>query len=839
MRRRGGVAALVSEEVAMTNLLQDLRFAARMLLKSPGFTIVAVLSLALGIGANSTIFTLVSAVLLHPLPMKDAERLVAVFTTDERNRGAFFNFMQTSPLNFRDYRDETGDVFSGLVAWNGIGLAFTGKGEPEQIFGELVTGEYFTVLGVSPDHGRFFVPSEDQVPGASSVAVLSHNFWERRLGGDPNVVGQKITLNGHAFDVVGIAPRGFKGANAIGAPALWVPWMAHPQLATGFLKENVDSRRALILNVGGRLKPGVSIPQAEARLKTIATRLASEHPNHNAGRNVALMPLAQATINPGFRDNVVSAAGLLLVVVGLVLLIACANVANLLLARAAARQREVAVRLSLGASRSRLVRQLLTEGLLLAILAGALGLLIAYWAQGVLWANRPPQLAADAIDLRPDLRVLGFTIAVSLATALVFGLAPALRASRPDIVDELKQRGGAASFGNRLMSPRSLLVSLQVALSLVTLVGAGLFVKSLAAAQNIEPGFDHDKLAVLSVDLGAQGYGEEQSRDFQRRILERAASLPGVERVTLSSGIPLFQGGFLRTVFPEGVDSSDRKNGKLVQLNTVGDGYFDTMGIRIRKGRVFAPSDHKDAPVVVVINETMAKQFWPDQDALGKRFKFFGQDWWNQVVGIAADGKYNFLGENPQPHIYLSLEQVFEPAVSLTVRASGDPATALGMARAEVQALDRLLPITGVFTFREILRQSLWAPRMGASLLAVFGALSLVLAVIGIYGVMSYSVSQRTRELGLRMALGADETSVLKLVVKQGVTLAAVGIAVGLGLSFALTRLVSNLLFDVKAQDPLIFAGVPLLLALAALAASVQPALRAARIDPTLALRIE
>jgi predicted permease len=292
-------------------------------------------------------------------------------------------------------------------------------------------------------------------------------------------------------------------------------------------------------------------------------------------------------------------------------------------------------------------------------------------------------------------------------------------------------------------------------------------------------------------------------------------------------------------VFPEGVDSSDRKNGKLVQLNTVGDGYFETMGIDLRKGRVFAASDHRDAPRVVVINETMAKQFWPDQDALGKRFKFFGQDWWNEVVGIAADGKYNFLGENPQPHIYLSLEQVFEPAVSLTVRASGDPATALGMARAEVQALDRLLPITNVSTFREILRQSLWAPRMGASLLAVFGALSLVLAVIGIYGVMSYSVSQRTRELGLRMALGADESSLLKLVVRQGVTLAAVGIAVGLGLSFALTRLVSNLLFDVRAHDPLIFAGVPVLLGLAALVASVQPALRAARVDPTLALRIE
>jgi putative ABC transport system permease protein len=322
-------------------------------------------------------------------------------------------------------------------------------------------------------------------------------------------------------------------------------------------------------------------------------------------------------------------------------------------------------------------------------------------------------------------------------------------------------------------------------------------------------------------------------------VLDRMVALPGVERATLASGVPLFQGGFMRTVFPEGVDSSDRKNGKLVQLNTVEPGYFETMGIPLKRGRDFAVTDHKDAPHVVVINETMAKQFWPEQEALGKRFKFFGQDWWNEVVGIAKDGKYNFLGENPQPHIYLSLEQVFEPAVTLHVRASGDPATALGMARREVQQMDRLLPITGVFTYGEILRQSLWAPRMGAALLVVFGLLSLLLAVIGIYGVMSYSVNQRARELGLRMALGADPSEVVRLVVRQGALLAAGGIAIGLALAFAVTRLVSNLLFDVPARDASIFVGIPLLLGVAALVASVQPAWRASRVDPTVALRNE
>jgi len=822
----------------MATLLQDFRFAARLLLKSPGFTAVAVLSLALGIGANTTIFTLVNAVLLHPLPMKDPDNLVGVFTTDERNRGTFFNMMPTSPLNFADYR-KLSDVFTGLVAHQGLALSFSGKGEPEQIFGEIVTGDFFNLLGIAPALGRGFLPDEDKVPGASLVTVLSDNFWQRRLGGDPAVVGQTITLNGHAFTVVGIAPKGFKGVNAIGAPALWVPFMTHPQLATGFLKENIDSRRALIFNIAGRLKPGVTLAQAEAKLRTLAGQLAKEYPNDNGGRNVALLPLAQATINPGFRQTMVSAAGLLLTVVGLVLLIACANVANLLLARASVRQREVAVRLSLGASRGRLVRQLLTEGLLLAAIAGVLGMAIAYWAQGTLWSQRPPALAVDAIDLTPDLRVLGFTLVVSLLTAVLFGLVPALSASRPDIASELKQRGGAGSFGNRPWSLRNLLVASQVALSLVALVGAGLFVRSLANAQKIDPGFDYQKLALLTVDLGAQGYEEERSRDFHHRLLERVQALPGVERATLASGVPLFQGSFLRTVFPEGVDSSDRKNGKLVQLNTVEPGYFETMGIPLKRGRDFAATDHKDAPHVVVINETMAKQFWPEQEAIGKRFKFFGQDWWNEVIGIAKDGKYNFIGENPQPHIYLSLEQTFESAVSLHVRTSGDTATALGMARREVQALDRLLPITGVFTYGEILRQSLWAPRMGAALLVVFGLLSLVLAVIGIYGVMSYSVNQRTREMGLRMALGADQGEVLRLVVKQGALLSLGGIAIGLALSFAVTRLVANLLIDVPVRDPLIFVGIPLLLAAAALVASAQPAWRASRVDPTVALRLE
>ena len=822
----------------MSAFLQDLRFAARMLVKNPGFTAVAVLSLALGIGANSTIFTVVNAVLLNPLPVHDAATLVNVFTTDERNRGPFQDFLPTSRLNLEDYRGQNA-VFSGFAIYNGIPLSFSGTGEPDQINGEIVSGNFFDLLGVRPVLGRGFLPDEDRVPGEKPVAVLSYPFFQRRLGGDPEVVGKTITLNGSAFTVVGVAPPGFKGANAIGTPALWVPLMAHPQVLRGFFAENFDSRRALLFSGVGRLKPGMTIEQARANLKTIADQLAREYPNDNGGRSVALKPLAESTINPGFRQNLVRVGGLLMTIVGLVLLIACANVANLLLARASARQREVAVRLSLGASRARLIRQLLTEGLLLAVLAGGLGLVITYWAQSALWAARPPALAADSVDLTPGVRVLVFTGLVSLVTAIVFGLAPAFSASRPDLVAELKQRAGGSAGSNRPWSLRNLLVAGQVALSLVALVGAGLFVKSLGRAQKIAPGFDHERLAVLTVNLGAQGYDEERGREFQRLMLERARALPGVERATLATGIPLFQGDILRTVFPEGVDPTDRKNGRLVQLNTVEPGYFQTVGVALLRGRDFAETDHADGPHVVVVNETMARQFWPDQEPLGKRFKFFGQDWWNEVVGVARDSKYNFIGEDPTPHIYLSLRQTYAPAVSLQVRSGGDPSTALGMARQQVQELDRSLPITNVFTFASIFDQNLWAPRTGAYLLGVFGLLSLALAVIGIYGVMSYSVSQRTRELGVRMALGAAQSDVLRLVVKQAAVLAGIGIAVGLVLALAASRLVANLLFDTSARDPLTFAGIPLLLAAAALVASLKPAWRATRVDPTIALRSE
>jgi predicted permease len=825
----------------MSTLLQDLKYGARLLAKTPGFTAIAALSLALGIGANTTIFTLVNAVLLNPLPVEDPAQLVSVYTTDERNQGpAALGFLQTSAMNFKDLRDKN-EVFSGMTGHTGVPLNITGgSGQPEQIFGELVTGNYFSVLGARPQIGRGFLPDEDETPGAKLVAVLGYGEWQKRFGGDPSIVGRTISLNGAAFTVVGVMPKGFKGTNAIGAPALWVPYMTYPQTTNGFFRElaEPDNRRGLIFNVTGRLNPGVTVRQAEANLKTIARQLEQEYPNDNKGRSVTLVPLAQSTINPGFRDNIVKAGGLLMTIVGLVLLIACANVANLLLARAAARQKEIAVRLSLGAGRGRLIRQLLTEGTLLACIGGAAGLLLAYWAQGLLWSFRPPFLAADAIDLQPDMRVLMFTLAVSIATGVVFGLAPAIQASRPDLVVELKEKTSAPTGSSRMFSTRNVLVSAQLALSLVALVGAGLFLRSLQHAQQISPGFDSEHLAVLSFDLGAQGYTEERGRQFQQRVLERAAAVPGVQAASVASTVPLFAGGFLRTVFLEGQDASDRRAGRLVQISVVGPRYLETVGIPLVRGRTLSETDQPNTPMAVVVNETMAKRFWPDQDAIGRRFKFFGQDVFNQVVGIAKDSKYNFIGEDETPFIYQATTQVYQPQLSLFVKAP-QPSAVLGTVRGEVQQLDRNLPLTGVFTLSEIFDQALWAPRMAASLLAVFAGLSLVLSVIGIYGVMAYAVSQRTRELGIRMALGASRADVLRLVVMQGLRLTVMGVAFGLAVSLAVTRLIATLLYGVSPTDLITFTIVPLLLASAALLASYLPALRATRIDPMVALRYE
>jgi predicted permease len=822
----------------MMGLLQDLRYGVRVLLGSPAYAAAAALSLALGIGANTTIFSLLNSVFLHPLPVAEPARLVSVFTTDARNTGGFNDFLPTSYPNFEDYRDHN-QVFDGLVAHQNIPLSLARGGEAEQVGGDIVSAGYFDLLGVKPAVGRAFTPDEEREGGGTPVAVLGYGCWRRQFGGDRGIVGGTITLNRQPFTVVGVAPEGFKGTNAFAAPAVFVPMAVHRQLLTGFFAENFDSRRALLFDLTGRLKPGGALDQATAQMKTLAAQLEREYPLPNKGRSVTLVPLAQATINPGFRGNAVLGGAMLMAVVALVLLIACANVANLLLARAAARHREIAIRLSLGAGRGRLVRQLLTESVILAAAGGGVGFLFALWGRRLLWAARPPFLPEDALDLSFDARVLSFTIAVSLATGILFGLVPALQASRASLVTELKDRTSLPTGTARWFSARNLFVSAQVALSLVALVAGGLFVRSLANAQRIDPGFDVSRLFMIRFDLGAQRYDEARGRDFHREVLERVRSLPGVQSAALTDSVPLFGGGIARSVFPEGRDASDPKNGILVQLSAVSADYFATTGIRRLKGRDFAESDTTGAPRAVILNEAAARRFWPDADAIGKRFAFFGEEGLNEVVGLVKDSKVNFIGEPPTPLIYTPMLQAYSPAAALLVRAPGDPAALIPSVRSAVQGFDRQLPLVDVATLTEVFGQSLWPARMGAALLSVFAGLALVLAAIGIYGVTSYSVTQRTREIGVRMALGAQRASVVGLVFRQGMGLTVGGMAAGLAIALLVTPLVTSLLYGVDAADPITYAGVTVLLAAVAAVACYLPAWRASRVDPLVALRDE
>jgi predicted permease len=821
----------------MSGLLRDARYAIRLLSRTPVYTAAAVLSLALGIGANTTIFSLLNGVFLHPLPVREPAELVSVFSTDARNTGGFNDYLPTSYPNFQDYRDDS-QVFSGLVAYQGIPLSFSQRDGAEQIAAEIVSADYFTVLGIVPSLGRAFRHDEDRT-GTPPIAVLSHGFWTRRLGADPRVVGRTVTLNRQAFTVIGVAPEGFKGTNAFGAPAVWVPMALHERLLTGFAAENFNERRALLFEIAGRLKPGVSVERATAQMKTIASRLEREYPVPNKGRSVTLVPLTQATINPGFRGDAVVGSAMLMAVVALVLLIACANVANLLLARAVARQKEVAVRLSLGAGRVRLVRQLLTESLLLAVVSGATGLLVAYWCRTLLWAARPPFLPDDALDLTFDLRVLAFTAGVSLVTGVLFGLVPAWQASKPDLVMELKDRTSLPTGANRWLSARNVFVAAQVALSVVALIVGGLFVRSLGNAQRIDPGFDVARLFIVQFDLGAEGYDEARGRDFHRRLLENVRALPGVEAAAVTTTVPLFGGGIARSVFPEGRDTSDPKNGVLVRVGAVSTDYFRAMGIRRVRGREFTDADAGPSPPVVVINEAAARRLWPDEDPIGKRFTFFGIAAPNEVVGVVRDAKVNTIGEPPTPFIYTPLLQTYSPAAILAVRAPGDPASLMPGGRSIFRQLDRQLPLVRVTTLADVFDQSLWPARIGAALLSIFGLLALVLSAIGIYGVTSYAVTQRTREIGVRMALGARPVTVLSLVFRQAMGLALAGMALGLGAAALLTGYIASLLYGLSGTDPVTFAVVTLVLVAAAAAACLLPAWRASRVDPLEALRYE
>src|SRR6266571_1023066 len=824
----------------MGTLVQDLRYGIRMLAKNPGFTVVAVLTLALGIGANTAIFTIVNAVLLNPLPVADASRLVQLDTTDKKTTVALGNATRLG-ISFPNYQDyaRQADVFSGLAAFQPTGLTLSGGEKPKLFQGYLVTANYFDVLGVNAMLGRTFRPDEDKHPGGDGVAVLSYGLWSREFGGARDVLGRRLNLNGTSYTVIGVTPPQFKGTLLFAsADQIWIPVSMHRQVLAGFIEANFQERRFLDFTAIGRLRAGVSERQAESAVETVASRLEQQYPKENQGRGGTLSPIADASLGINLHDQVARAGEVLMGIVGLVLLIACVNLANLLLAQTARREKELCLRAALGAGSGRLVRQSLTESLLLSLVGGAVGLIIGYWGRSVLWSYRPAFLQQTDLALSLDGRVLAFTFAIAVLTAILFGMVPAWKVSRPNLMDVLNTGGRSGSMAWGRSRFRQALVVSEVALALVTLVGAGLFLRSLRYAQGLDPGFESKKLFVIGVDLGSQHYDQDHGEQYYRDAIERAGSSPGAQSAAVASNFPL-GGGLARTIFLEGQDEKSGQRGTLTSLNDVSSGYFQTVGIPLLRGRAFNDLDRKETKRVAIVNHAMAKHFWPGENPLGKRFHFFGETQLLEVVGEVADSWQFGVAEDPQPVAYMPITQDYSPFGVLDVRTAGNPSAVIPSVREQVQSIDRNLAFIAVNTIGELLDQGLWAPRMGAMLLGVFGLLALLLATVGIYGVLSYSVSQRTQEVGIRMALGATSRTVLGLVVGQGMLLVAIGVGIGLAGSWGLARLLASLLFGVNTSDPATFAVVSLVLAVAAFVATYIPARRATKVDPITALRYE
>lgn len=824
----------------METLLKDVRYGLRMLVKSPGFTVVALLSLALGIGANTAIFSMVSAFLFAPLPVDHPGQLVSIFTSDVKNPGP----LPTSHLNYVDYRDKN-EAFSDILAYTGAGVSLSGTGgESKQVFAQVVSGNYFDVLGVKAEHGRTFLPEEDKTPGTHPVVVLSYGAWQREFGGDLSIIGKTVSLNRHDFGVIGVAQKDFDGTDLGGGPDLWVPMMMHDVIQPGFTWYN--TRRGLFLAMIGRLKPGVGVAQAQAAMTGLSSQLEQEYRNDNEGRNVRLVPLLTARKDPGGDGEVMKISIALLGVAVVVLVIACANVTNLLLARATRRRREIAIRLAMGASRSRLIRQLITESLLLSLLGGTVGFFAAIWSKDVLRSLVPFPVGPNGQDGGMDLRVLTFAFGFSVLSGLLFGLVPAIQASKSDLVSTLKGEitmpVGARGFRLNL---RKALVVLQVALSLFALITAGLFVRSLQKAQAVNPGFNVENVVLMAFNLGREGYTQAQGENFHRQVVEKIRALPGVANVAIARNRP-FGGGFSRSVFIEGQEPTPGGRGVLVQTNNIGLGFFEALGIPLLAGRDFIETDSAQSPKVLIINQAMASRFWADQDPVGKRLKLFGDPDYRQVVGVVADSKYNSLTERRLPFMYIPLLQEYDPQFNLHVRTTTDPKGMVAAVRSEIQQIDPSLSVLNVQTLSERVRNSLGGERTQATLVGSGGMLALLLAAVGLYGVMSYSVAQRTREIGIRMALGAGRANVMGLVLKQGLVLVSGGILVGLG-AVAVCLLIiylfgislASMLFGVSAFDPITFAGTSGVLLVVALLATYVPARRAAKVDPIIALRYE
>ncbi|MGB6485012.1 MAG: ABC transporter permease [Candidatus Acidiferrales bacterium] len=812
---------------------QDIKYGLRMLGKAPGFTAVAVLTLTLGIGANTTIFTLAKAVFLHSVPVKDPARVMVFYSNATSRKGPPQEYLSTPYPNAIDYRRDI-KSFSGISIAIPVGFGLTISGKKVQVGGELVSANLFDVLGVHPFLGRGFTP-EDTTP--RPVAVLSYDLWRSQFGSDREILGKIIQMDQMEYTVIGVAPRDFRGLGDLRSPDVWVPISMADQVLTGVIKTFLHDRGFRLVSMVGRLKSGVTFAQASSEVHALSLQLEKEYPKDNGGRNEMLVPINETSIPPELHSIFAHAGALMMGIVGLVLLIACANVANLLLARATRRQREIAVRLALGASRGRLIRQLLTESLLMALLAGILGIFCAYWAKSALVSFLPPFFTRN-LDFTLDVRVLLYTMALAVFATLLFGLVPALQSSRSGSVAALKDRTGAPTGSARWYGLRGVLVMIQVALSLIALVGAGLFIHSLRNAQQINPGFEVQHEMVMFLNPGAENYAQPQAEAFYRDVVQRLDALPMVADASLSDTQPL-GGGLERTTFTDGVDTTDPRNGKLTPVNAVAPGFFSAAGITMLQGRDFTENDDANRTDVAIVNRTAADTFWPGKDPIGQHLHFLGETWVVTVVGEVTTAKYASLGESPQAIVYLPLKQHYSPGIMLYVRTKGDPASAIPNVRSVVQSLAPSVPLLFVQTMPQVLVDSLQAPRMGAELLGGFGLLALVLAAIGTYGVMSYSVNQRGHEIGIRMALGAQPANVMRLILANGMAMVVAGVVAGLGLSMLLAMAMNTLLYGIGIFDAASFFSTAALLIIVALGACYLPARRAMKVDPIVALRYE
>ncbi len=829
--------------VWLEELFQDIRYALRTLAKNPGFTAIAVLSLTLGIGGTTTIFTLVKGVFLQNIPVKDPSTAVVVYSTQQTVDGKVTEYLQNAFLNAKDYR-ENNNAFAGLAMFMDAGDELEISGSAAPIFADvqLVNWDFFDVLGVRPVLGRNFAKDEDEIPEARPVVILSYALWNTKFAADAHIVGQSVRLNGADYNVIGVMPKEFQQVGAIGSPDLWAPMMMHDQLVTDARKDWFLSRRGRLVVMVGRLKAGASFEAANNSMRALSDQLAEEYPAENSGRNVVMVPLSETNVPPVQRSLFVLVSTLMMGIVILVLLIACGNVANLLLAREMQRRRELAIRLSLGASRWRLIRQLLTEGLMLGFVAAALGIFCAYGAIHFLWTLLPggkPQ----GLNFSLDGRVVLFTLGLSVVATLIFGLAPSLQVSNPRQMSALRDRSDLPGGGGRWYGLCGILVMAQIAFSLIALVGSALFVHSLRNAEQLDLGFETKRELLVFLDPPRQNYRQERTEEYYRAAMEKVRALPGVADAGIANSAP-FSVSASYTTFPEGADTSDLRNASQFPVVAVGPGYFSAAEIPLLRGRDVNDFDDPEMDQVVVINQALADRLWKGRDPIGRRLIYLaGETLQAEVIGVVGNVKVRTLEESPEPILYFSLKQMYFPNAVLYVRTKSDPRSdpdaALSSVWSAVQSLDAAIPLDRPVTVSSLMDQMVSGSRLAAELLMGFGALALLLAAVGTYGVMSYSVSQRTQEIGIRMALGAQRGDVLRLILQNGMAMVIAGVVAGLGLSVIFTRSINSLLYGIGSFDLASFFAAAAVLITVALVACWVPARRAMRVDPVVALRYE